>query len=326
MKLRTDRLRQLDADLLMALDALLEDLNVTQAARRLGITQSAMSARLARLRTVFDDRLFVSTSHGRGVVATPRALAMRESVARAIAALEALVEPDGGFDPRSSARTFTIAMHDNPAGMLAPTLISRCRALAPEVKIAIVLPGGYELDAALESGDVDLLIASQATAHADWVRRVIVERSGSPQHSGRATHEADGALDLDAYCALDHLIVSTDGGGFTGMVDEVLAANGRERRVLASVQSYALAPLIVAGSDLVCTLPRSLLSRFVPAVELFEPPLDLGEYELGVLACATSGRPRARLAQGADLRRCSSCDVELVSPTSRSAYSTGYQR
>lgn len=279
MKLRTDRLRQLDADLLMALDALLEDLNVTQAARRLGITQSAMSARLARLRTVFDDRLFVSTSHGRGVVATPRALAMRESVARAIAALEALVEPDGGFDPRSSARTFTIAMHDNPAGMLAPTLISRCRALAPEVKIAIVLPGGYKLDAALESGDVDLLIASQATAHADWVRRVIVkERLATAQRKGHP--RGDVALDLDAYCALDHLIVSTDGGGFTGMVDEVLAANGRERRVLASVQSYALAPLIVAGSDLVCTLPRSLLSRFVPAVELFEPPLDLGEYEL----------------------------------------------
>jgi len=279
VKVRTDRLRQLDADLLMALNALLEEQNVTQAAKRLGITQSTMSARLARLRSVFDDRLFVSTTSGRGVVATPRALAMREPVAKAIAALEALVEPSDGFDPGASARTFTIAMHDNPAGMLAPTLISRCRVLAPEVKIAIVLPGGYKMDAALESGDVDVLIAAQTTAHADWIGRVIVkERLVTAQRKGHP--RGAGPLDVDAYCALDHLVVSTTGGGFIGMIDELLAARGRERRVLTSVQSYALAPLIVAASDLVCTLPRSLLSRFVPAVELFDPPFDLPAYEL----------------------------------------------
>ena len=279
LKPRNERLRQLDADLLMALNALLQDLNVTQAAKRLGITQSSMSARLARLRTIFDDRLFVSATNGRGVVATPRALAMRESVSMAIAALEALVEPDDDFDPRASARTFTIAMHDNPAGILAPTLISRCRDVAPDVKIAIVLPTTYKLDSALESGELDLLIASQTLAHADWIGRVILkERLVMAQRCGHP--RGIEPLDLDAYCALNHLVVSTEGGGFSGMVDEKLAVFGRERRVLASVQSYALAPLIAANSDLVCTLPRSLLSRFAPAVELFEPPFDLGEYEL----------------------------------------------
>jgi DNA-binding transcriptional LysR family regulator len=276
---RNERVRQLDADLLMALHALLEDLNVTQAARRLEITQSSMSARLARLRTIFDDRLFVGATSGRGVVATPRALAMRESVSKAIAALEALVEPDDSFDPRSSARTFKIAMHDNPAGILAPTLISRCLKLAPDVKIAIVLPGGYKLDSALESGELDLLIAAQTMAHADWIGRVILkERLAMAQRSGHP--RGTDPLDVDAYCALNHLIVSPEGGGFSSAVDEMLAARGRERRVLASVQSYALAPLIAANSDLVCTLPRSLLSRFVPAVEIFDPPFDLGEYEL----------------------------------------------
>jgi DNA-binding transcriptional LysR family regulator len=281
MKPRTERLRQLDADLIMALHALLEERNVTQAAKRLGITQSAMSARLARLRTVFDDRLFVTTTHGRGVVPTARAMGMRESVSSAIAALEALVDQNDEFDPRSSARTFTIAMHDNPAGILAPTLLSHCRALAPEVKISIVLPGSYKLDSALESGELDVLIAAQATAHADWIGRVILkDRLVTAQRKDHPRGAA--ALDLDAYCALSHLVVSTEGGGFTGIVDELLAARGRERRVLASVQSYALAPLIVAGSDLVCTLPKTLLSRFVPAVELFEPPFEPGEYELSL--------------------------------------------
>jgi DNA-binding transcriptional LysR family regulator len=279
MSSHTDRLRQLDADLIMALHALLQEQNVTQAARQLGITQSAMSARLARLRTVFDDRLFVGTTHGRGVVPTARAQAMRESVSKAIAALEALVEPNDQFDPGSSARTFTIAMHDNPAAILAPTLLSQCRAQAPAVKIAIVLPGGYKLDSGLESGELDLLIASQTVAHADWISRVLMkDRLVMAQRKGHP--RGTGALDLDAYCELSHLVVSTHGGGFTGIVDDLLAARGRERSVLASVQSYALAPLIVAGSDLVCTLPRTLLSRFVPAVELFEPPFEAGAYEL----------------------------------------------
>ncbi len=276
---RTERLRQLDADLLMTLDALLRDQNVTKAARRLGITQSAMSGRLTRLRAVFDDRLFVTTSGGRGVVATPRALAMREAVAAALAALESLVASQVSFDARSSERTFTVAMHDNPAAILAPTLIARCQVLAPRVRIAIVLPRIHEIAAALEKGDVDVLIGSPVNAHADWKSRVIVKEQFSTAQ--RKQHPRGRApMDLDTYCALSHLIVSSEGGGFSGAVDELLASQGRKRLVAASVQSYALAPLIVAASDLVCTLPRRLFSRFSATLDLFDPPLDLVDYEL----------------------------------------------
>jgi DNA-binding transcriptional LysR family regulator len=276
---RIERLRQLDADLLMAMDALLRDQNVTQAARRLGISQSAMSARLTRLRSVFEDRLFVATSHGRGVVATPRALAMREAVSSALAALEMLVEPAGSFDARSSTKTFTIAMHDNPATLLAPDLIARCLALAPQISIAIVLPDPHRIVSALESGEVDVLVAARTTGHADWMSRAIMkERFATAQRKGHP--RGSGPLDLDAYCALEHLIVSAEGGGFSGFVDELLRAQGRERRVAASVQSYALAPLIVEGSDLLCTLPRHLLRRFGPALELFDPPFELQDYQL----------------------------------------------
>ena len=87
-------------------------------------------------------------------------------------------------------------------------------------------------------------------------------------------------MDLDTYCNLSHLIVSSEGGGFSGIVDELLASRGRERRVAASVQSYALAPLVVSASDLLCTLPRRLLSRFSTALDLFDPPFELLDYEL----------------------------------------------
>jgi DNA-binding transcriptional LysR family regulator len=274
-----ERLRQLDADLLMALDALLRDQNVTQAAKRLGISQSAMSARLTRLRSLFEDRLFVAATTGRGVIATPRALAMRNAVSTALAALETLVKPDADFDARSSTKTFRLAMHDNPAALVAPGLVARCRTLAPNVKVAIVHPDTQKIAAAMESGEIDVLIASPTTAHAGWMSRAIFkERFATAQRKNHP--RGAGPLDLDTYCALDHLIVSADGGGFTGLVDDLLTATGRERRVTASVQSYALAPLIVEASDLLCTLPKHLLQRFGQALDLFDPPFELQDFQL----------------------------------------------
>jgi DNA-binding transcriptional LysR family regulator len=283
----TSKLQMLDADLLMALDALLEDQNVTQAARRLGITQSAMSARLNKLRTVFEDRLFVATSNGRGVVATPRALSMRTAVSTALAALQALVESSDTFDPLTSTRTFTIAMRDNPASILGPGLIARCQRLAPKVRMALILPDHQVIQAAMQSGAVDLLIDSPTRAHADWLsRKVVEERFATAQRKGHP--RGAGPLDLDAYCKWDHLLVSADGGSFHGLVDDVLDSRGRKRRVAASVQSYALAPMIVETSDLLCTLPRRLLARFSTALDLFDPPFELVEFQLSAFWHARS--------------------------------------
>jgi len=186
---------------------------------------------------------------------------MQAAVSAALASLQALVDTSGTFDALSSTRTFTIAMHDNPATILGPALIARCQRLAPKVRIALVLPDPQAIRAAMESGATDLLIDSPTTAHADWLSRIVVkERIATAQRKG---HPRGGAaLDLDAYCALDHLMVSAEGGGFHGFVDELLTSLGRRRRVAASVQSYALAPLIVEASDLLCTLPRRLFSRF----------------------------------------------------------------
>ena len=93
------------------------------------------------------------------------------------------------------------------------------------------------------------------------------QRKGHPRGTG--------PLDLDAFCALDHVVVSTDGGGFSGVVDRTLAGLGRTRRVALSIHSYGLAPLVVAGTDCLCTLPGRLLRRFGAGVDLFPPPLPL---------------------------------------------------
>ena len=136
------RLENLNADLLLTLSALLEDPNVTRVAARLGLTQPALSGRLARLRDLFDDRLFVAAGSGRGLVATERARALQPEVDDLLVRMrDLLAEPDG-FDPATSERTFVIATHDNPAAMLAPDLVPRVLVGAPGV------PGGVRLSTA----------------------------------------------------------------------------------------------------------------------------------------------------------------------------------
>ena len=101
---------------------------------------------------------------------------------------------------------------------------------------------------------------------------VTAQRKGHPRGTG--------PLSLAEFCALDHLLVSTMGGRFSGLVDAVLAREGVERSVTVSIQSYALAPTLLATSDLVCTLPRRFLQRYAGQLDLMVPPLEFGRFQL----------------------------------------------
>ena len=273
-----DRLAMLDIDLLLALDALLEESNVTRAAKRLSIQQSALSARLTRLRAVFDDRLFIPSPSGRGVLPTPRALALQPILAKVLVSLKELVEPSGRFEPAASDRTFTIAFFENPAATLAPDLIARLRLAAPLVRLRLVMPNGPQMMELLESGKVDIFIGLRSKAHDSWLsRRLFVTDFVTAQRKHHV--RGQGPLDLDQFCTHDHLLVSTEGSGFAGYVDDALSLLGRHRRVAISIQSYALAPIILAASDFLCTLPRRFLQRFTSTLDLFETPLELETVE-----------------------------------------------
>jgi DNA-binding transcriptional LysR family regulator len=270
----------LDLDLLLALDALLASQNVTQAARKLGITQPALSARLARLRALFDDRLFVAGASGRGVVPTPRALELKPLVADVVGRLRALMATAPAFDPAQSRRAFVIAAPESPATMLAPALVPLVRSRAPRVRLAFVQPHSDRIFSELESGKVDLFVgAAHGIASGALMGRTLfdidfltAQRRGHPRGTG--------PLSLEEFCQLEHLLVSNEGGSFSGLVDDALARQGRSRNVVVSVQSYALAPIVVAGSDIVCTLPRRMLEPFSNLLHTMAPPVELRNVEL----------------------------------------------
>ncbi|WP_241567063.1 LysR family transcriptional regulator [Hahella sp. KA22] len=273
-------MRPSDLGLLVSLSVLLEEANVTRAAQRLFMTQPALSAQLARLRKLFDDPLLIPASSGRGMVLTARAQALKEPLNREIRALTELVERAPAFDPQTAQRTFTLVANDNLAVMLCVDLIAQvCREAGPGVKVAIRQMGPALMQDIQEGGQVDLMLATPATIPESLVRQTLLEdqfcvaqRKGHPRGLE--------AFDVKEYCRWGHLMVSGMGGGFQSKIDDILHGLGAQRRVAISVQHYSLAPLILAQTDYIATLPRRFLARFAEDLDMFEAPFKQSCFEV----------------------------------------------
>jgi len=261
--------------LLPSLVTLVEECGVGRAAKRLGVSQPRMSARLATLRRILDDPVLVSAS--RGSVATDRAMRIAEAARRTLADLDTAITGNV-FDATSATRTFTIMANDNAAAIVALPVVAAIRLKAgPNVRCAFRQFDGSRLNE-LESGRIDLALGSPtqfAAMPALKSRTILRDHFVSAVRAGEPF-----ASDLDSYCARDHVLVSGDGGGFDGLVDRALAAQGRSRRVVLSVQNYLLAMEAVATSDMVATLPNALLTARDHRLSLFEPPFLLPPFTL----------------------------------------------
>ena len=270
-------LRRLDLNLLLVLHTVLETRNVTTAARRLNMSQPAVSRALGRLRTVFDDPLF-SKGAG-GVVATPRAEALYESIAGLLADIEAAVGTPA-FDATAATRVFRIATTDYGALAVVPSLVADSAIAAPWVGIEVV-PFGPDAFRSLSAGEVDLVLYTDDPIPAGLLSRRLFDETYASLV--RETHPllAAGAADiaLEAFLAFPHILVTVLGGR-TGVVDDGLAALGRTRHVAVTVPYFATAALIAAQSDLILTLPRKAVEPLAKANDLvpFETPVATGGY------------------------------------------------
>lgn len=268
-------------NLLILLDVMLQEKNVTNAAKRLGISQPAASSQLSRLRKMFGDPLFVPAASGRGMVPTARALEIEEELHFLLKRLKKLTTHAEKFDPHNSARTFYIATDDNPATVMAPYFTDHILKQSSNIKLAFVKPTPASIIQQMENGDIDLWIALEHSGHPDLIRRPLIDDDFLTAQ--RISHpRGTGELDIDTYCSLEHVIVSLTAGDFSGLIDKELERVKRKRRVTVSVQSYLLAPVIVANSDCICTLPRHFLMPFAHMLEFFSPPLTVRNTKLSL--------------------------------------------
>lgn len=277
-----DALAAVDLNLLRVLAVVLHEGHVTRAATRLGLTQSATSHALARLRAELGDPLLVRGAGGR-MVLTERAQALAPVVTRILDELAAAWR-GAAFDPATAQRTFHLGAGDLAELVVLPRLAARLARQAPGVQL-FVHAAPLDSGEALAAGTLDVVLSpvrtrDTTTLPSGCYQRPLFDESFAT--AMRAGHPAArGRLTLDRFCALDHLLVAPRGtaGGF---VDDALAAIGRTRRVAVAVPHFLVAPAVVAATDLVVTLPARIIAAVARSHRLASrpPPLALADFTL----------------------------------------------
>jgi DNA-binding transcriptional LysR family regulator len=243
----------IDANLALALDALLAENSVTRAAARLHTSPAAMSRTLARLRRILQDPLLVRA--GQTMVPTPRAQALRDEAAAVVRSLGALLSPGTGVDPAGLRSTFTLQAADLVGAALAPGLLRLAQQEAPGVSFRL---RAEELEAgtALRDGRIDLEIGS--IDHVDPETQIEELVSLRMMAAVRAGHPlAEGPLTPARLAAAQHIAVSRR-GRFAGPLDAALAEQNLHRRVSVVLPSHLAAMALATRSDLVCLVPAAL--------------------------------------------------------------------
>ena len=269
-------LRSVDLNLLVALDALLEERHVTRAAERIGLSQPATSNALARLRGVFGDDLLVRGAGGMNP--TPFALALAEPLRQALRQVERVLDSDIDFSPATAANRFVVRMSDLLSQLLLPGLLADLATSGPGIQLDVVhLPPGRTVDA-IERDEVHVAV-SMGLNHSASIRcetllddrMMCVFRAGHPL--------ASRALTLETFLVHGHLKVSmspTD----TRFVDDVLAGQGLRRRVVANVPHWLVVPHVLATTDLVAVMPGRLAEAIRgTALIAREPPFATAPFD-----------------------------------------------
>lgn len=268
-----------DLNLLVAFEALAVERNVTRAAARLGLSQSALSKTLNRLRGLFEDPLFVP--HNRGMQPTARALELVAPIRSALADISRTLKP-AAFAPAKAVGTVRIAAVDRYETMLVPLLVKRLVDEAPGVHLHVMTPQRWRLREQLASGEVDVAIAPLGGDDADlhtqvlWRDRLVTLVA--------KTNPLAKKMTIAAFAAAGHVVdaglvqLAPDGTG-NSVVDAMLAARGLRRRIVVVLPSLSTVPTIVCGTDLIATLP-SKIARAVgltAGIKVVDPPLPLLE-------------------------------------------------
>ncbi len=268
-----------DLNLLIALDVLLSERSVARAARRLRLSQSATSRALARLRDTLHDPLLVRA--GRGLVPTPRALALQDSVRRLVQEAQAVLRPAEAPDLSRLVRTFTIRTREGFVENFGLPLIERLRHEAPGVHLRFLQKTDRE-STALRDGVADLETGVVRASMGPEVRTrtlfrdrfIAVVRPGHPL--------ADGPVTPARYAGADHIRVTLDDMD-GGLVEAALAPLGLERRVATTLSGFAMALSLARAADLVATVPERYTGNLRDGLVSIPLPFALPEIPISLL-------------------------------------------
>ncbi len=256
-------LTQIDLNLLRVLVAVDASRHVTLAAERLGITQSAVSNALTRLRRHCGDDLFVRTPQG--MAPTPFGESLAAAARQALSNLSSTLTAGLPFEPRQSTRQFTIRMTDIGEIVFLPALLDAFAEKAPNANLRTVSLSSGDTTAALADGSVELAIGFLPELHPGWYQQRLFEQQYVVLM--RATHPlAARRVTARAFAAAEHLVVESPGSGH-GIADAAIERLGVQRRTRLRTPDFLGAAMLIARSDLIATVPHKLAeaaSRLLP--------------------------------------------------------------
>jgi DNA-binding transcriptional LysR family regulator len=278
---------RIDLNLLVHLDVLLREQNVTKAASHLGITQPAMSNGLKRLRNLFNDPILVRTSDG--MSPTELALTLKPQVREILSKIEKVVQPERSFDLNSD-RIFRIMASDYAESTLIPEVLSVVRKQAPHVTLDVLTPSDVSFED-VEQGRVDMAINRFDTLPQSFHSKSLWEDSFSCLMSPENPLVEN--FDLESYLSASHIWVSKTGFGVgvgvnpqdvqrLGWVDEALNRIGGKRNIRVFTRHYQVAMLLAQQHDLVATLPTraAWLKSENAKLVIKAPPFEIPKFEL----------------------------------------------
>ncbi len=270
----------LEFRLLEVFSAIMRERSVTHAAEALGLTQPAISQGLRKLRQCLDDPLFVRSLQG--VEPTPRALELAGAVSELLHIARERLGKAPLFEPHRVQRTFSFYDSDGGTVVFTPSISEKLRTLAPGVRIRVLPIIARRFPEGLESGEADVALGSfQGFGTGFYQQRlyedsyVCMVRSGHPNIRSR--------LSLKQFMDAQHLIVSAEGTGHAhAAVERILTERSAPERIAARVPNFLAAPVLVASTDYVLTVPGRVARVFAESLglKLFAPPLDLPRFEV----------------------------------------------
>ncbi len=282
-------LRKLDLNLLLALDALIQEASVTKAAEKLNVSQSSMSYSLKRLRELLEDPILMRTS--REMEATPYALQVGPAIREALLGIQGALLSRDAFDPERSEASFRIAASDYTESTLGSELLKSISIQAPHVRIRINDIDRDRVLDELDRGSIDLCIGVGLSLKGWHVRQelyreefacVVDNRSGVDNHSGVDNRSGIDSLNtkdrmsLEVYADRPHILVSMR-NDFQGAVDRLLEQQQLSRKVVWSTSHFMAVPFLIPQTDNVTLLPKRMAQKCAQSMglQLLPPPVDL---------------------------------------------------
>ncbi|WP_395452256.1 LysR family transcriptional regulator (plasmid) [Azospirillum melinis] len=271
----------LDLNLIKVFDALLETRNVSRAAEALGVSQSAVSHALGRLRTLVGDPLFVRT--GNRMEPTPRAQRLAEPLRDLLVGAARALSAEEDFDPQREERTFTISTTDSMQAVLLTGILRDAAEGNLRVSVSLLNLDPDAMLNALDDGTLDLAIGYLPDLRRWHDGQVLYRETHACLYNPKLV-PVTPPIGLEDYTRYPHLMPSLR-GGMTSFIDEELAALGTSRRVAASTTQFLAIPMILMQVPMLTSLPARLARLYADALGLATSPLpfDIGDYEMSMI-------------------------------------------